>query len=142
MWTLHKLATQSRRRGVQSAVDVSCIRESSVQANNIEVVPAPPLAILTSEQSITSGTAALPWNFTREELERFPALRSRNFWCVQRHQARGKHGHSADCSESARLTICRRSALHYDLRMQVDGATASWAVPKGLLGESCHLVNI
>ena len=28
-----------------------------------------------------------------------------------------------------------RLALHYDLRMQVDGATASWAVPKGLLGE-------
>lgn len=25
-------------------------------------------------------------------------------------------------------------ALHYDLRMQLDGATASWAVPKGLLG--------
>ena len=25
-------------------------------------------------------------------------------------------------------------ALHYDLRMQVDGGTASWAVPKGLLG--------
>ncbi|CAD6581527.1 MAG: hypothetical protein TREMPRED_003017 [Tremellales sp. Tagirdzhanova-0007] len=37
----------------------------------------PPLA---SEKRITDGTAALPWNFTREELERFPALRSRNFW--------------------------------------------------------------
>jgi hypothetical protein len=26
-------------------------------------------------------------------------------------------------------------ALHYDLRIQLDGATMSWAVPRGLLGE-------
>ncbi|ORX35487.1 DNA polymerase ligase-domain-containing protein [Kockovaella imperatae] len=55
------------------------------------------------------------WGFTAEDLERFPALRKRNFWCIQRHQAR---------------------ALHYDLRMQLDGATYSWAIPRGLLGMS------
>ena len=26
-------------------------------------------------------------------------------------------------------------ALHYDLRMQLDGSTVSWAIPKGLLGK-------
>jgi hypothetical protein len=25
-------------------------------------------------------------------------------------------------------------ALHYDLRMQLDGSTFSWAIPKGLIG--------
>ena len=29
------------------------------------------------------------WGFEQEDLERFPALRKRNFWCIQRHQARG-----------------------------------------------------
>lgn len=62
-----------------------------------------------------NATAEGPWEFTAEDLERFPALRKRNFWCIQRHQAR---------------------ALHYDLRMQLDGATVSWAIPRGLLGMS------
>jgi hypothetical protein len=31
----------------------------------------------------------LDWAFTQEELSEFPALLQRNFWCVQRHQARG-----------------------------------------------------
>ncbi|WWD05389.1 hypothetical protein V865_003465 [Kwoniella europaea PYCC6329] len=55
------------------------------------------------------------WGFTRSEIERFPALRKRNFWCIQRHSA---------------------TAMHYDLRMQVDDGTVSWAIPKGLLGIS------
>nr|XP_019050717.1 DNA ligase D, 3'-phosphoesterase domain-containing protein [Kwoniella bestiolae CBS 10118]OCF29647.1 DNA ligase D, 3'-phosphoesterase domain-containing protein [Kwoniella bestiolae CBS 10118] len=55
------------------------------------------------------------WGFTRSEVEQFPALRKRNFWCIQRHSA---------------------TAMHYDLRMQVDDGTVSWAVPKGLIGIS------
>lgn len=53
--------------------------------------------------------------FSAEDIERFPALRKRNFFCIQRHQAR---------------------ALHYDLRLQLDGVTFSWAIPKGLIGPS------
>ncbi|WVF70983.1 DNA ligase D, 3'-phosphoesterase domain-containing protein [Kwoniella sp. CBS 6097] len=56
-----------------------------------------------------------PWGFTQEEVDKFPALKRRNFWCIQRHSA---------------------TAMHYDLRMQVDGGTVSWAVPKGLIGIS------
>ncbi|WRT66003.1 DNA ligase D, 3'-phosphoesterase domain-containing protein [Kwoniella shivajii] len=56
-----------------------------------------------------------PWGFTKSEIDRFPALRKKNFWCIQRHSA---------------------TAMHYDLRMQIDGGTISWAVPKGLIGIS------
>ncbi|WVQ80766.1 hypothetical protein IAT38_002871 [Cryptococcus sp. DSM 104549] len=56
-----------------------------------------------------------PWGFSDAEVERWPALRKRNYWCIQRHSA---------------------TALHYDLRMQLDGTTFSWAVPKGLIGIS------
>lgn len=35
--------------------------------------------------------------------------------------------------------VAKRSALklalHYDLRMQLDGSTFSWAIPKGLIGK-------
>jgi hypothetical protein len=30
-------------------------------------------------------------------------------------------------------------ALHYDLRVQLDGTTTSWAIPRGLLGETAEL---
>ncbi|KAK8865594.1 hypothetical protein IAR55_000738 [Kwoniella newhampshirensis] len=56
-----------------------------------------------------------PWGFSKEEVTRWPALKKRNFWCIQRHSA---------------------TAMHYDLRMQLDSATVSWAIPKGLLGIS------
>ncbi|WVQ96993.1 DNA ligase D, 3'-phosphoesterase domain-containing protein [Kwoniella sp. CBS 9459] len=77
----------------------------------------------TTRASSGGGSPALkidndtvgPWGFTQEEVDTFPALRRRNFWCIQRHSA---------------------TAMHYDLRMQVDGGTVSWAVPKGLIGIS------
>lgn len=33
-------------------------------------------------------------------------------------------------------------ALHYDLRIQLDGLTVSWAIPKGLLGESLCVLPV
>lgn len=38
------------------------------------------------------STSDGPWDFSPEDLNRFPALRRRNFWCIQRHQARGEQG--------------------------------------------------
>lgn len=120
MWTLHQL--QQRL-------------ESSISADSQHVHDEGPatagqgmksnLAALPSHEAVVDDASILadreinvtepPWGFSEEELTRFPALKRRNFWCIQRHQAR---------------------ALHYDLRMQLDGATVSWAVPKGLLGIS------
>ncbi|OCF31875.1 DNA ligase D, 3'-phosphoesterase domain-containing protein [Kwoniella heveanensis BCC8398] len=70
-----------------------------------------------AENDFRQGTQPTvgPWGFTQDEVDRFPALKRRNFWCIQRHSA---------------------TAMHYDLRMQVDGGTVSWAVPKGLIGIS------
>lgn len=61
------------------------------------------------------GSSNLPLGFSNDVIEKFPALKKRNFFCMQRHQAR---------------------ALHYDLRLQLDGGTFSWAIPKGLIGMS------
>src|SRR2546423_1805074 len=47
---------------------------------------------------------------TPEPEPKKPAAREGNFFCVQRHHA---------------------TRLHYDFRLEVDGALASWAVPKG-----------
>jgi hypothetical protein len=38
------------------------------------------------------GNPGCQWAFTQADLDLFPALRYRNFWCVQRHQARGERG--------------------------------------------------
>lgn len=48
------------------------------------------------------------------------------------------------CAQHDRSSSLYAPALHYDLRMQVDGGTVSWAIPKGLLGlnkadESAHI---
>ncbi|KAH8085718.1 hypothetical protein HD553DRAFT_310095 [Filobasidium floriforme] len=52
------------------------------------------------------------WGFEEALVKRFPALRKRNFACVQEHQA---------------------TSYHFDLRLQIDGGTFSWAVPKGFI---------
>lgn len=102
MWTLHKLNTRdTSRRGPSSICDP----------------PARPSGPSSSRQTDTS---VFPWEFPAADLERFPALRKRNFFCIQRHQAR---------------------ALHYDLRLQLDGGTLSWAIPKGLIGASSKLLG-
>ncbi|KAK4057531.1 hypothetical protein OIO90_001600 [Microbotryomycetes sp. JL221] len=41
----------------------------------------------------------------------FPVLKQRNFYIVQKHYA---------------------TAKHFDLRLQLDGATVSWAIPRGM----------
>ncbi|KAK4052677.1 hypothetical protein OIV83_001964 [Microbotryomycetes sp. JL201] len=55
---------------------------------------------------------------TSKYLARFPVLQQRNFYVVQQHHA---------------------TAKHFDLRMQLDGATVSWAIPKGIEGWSGDL---
>lgn len=65
--------------------------------------------------------------FTLEDVAAFPALRSRNFWCIQRHQATGTL-----CVIAMHIT--QFPAHHYDLRMHLHGQLVSWAIPKGVLG--------
>ncbi|ORY32187.1 DNA polymerase ligase-domain-containing protein [Naematelia encephala] len=100
MWVLHQLS-ETRRHKTRTGAVPSIDPQS--QPSSAEKAKAPRAQV---------GSA---WGFSPEEINRFPALRRRNFWCIQRHQAR---------------------ALHYDLRMQLDGSTVSWAIPKGLLGIS------
>ncbi|KAL1405201.1 hypothetical protein Q8F55_008826 [Vanrija albida] len=64
------------------------------------------------ERQSPSGSSS---PFTESELQQFPVLSRRNFWCIQRHQA---------------------TAHHYDLRLHLNGGLLSWAIPKGLLGMS------
>ncbi|WVR05563.1 DNA ligase D, 3'-phosphoesterase domain-containing protein [Kwoniella sp. DSM 27419] len=142
MWTLHKLAARKvletpvddgdvqegaaprlgvkrQRTSVRSGQSEDALRQRDAE---LQVTPSrdggrSPLPdharmkVDTADEKITPG----PWSFTEEECERYPGLRKRNFWCIQRHSA---------------------TAMHYDLRMQVDGGTVSWAVPKGLIGIS------
>ncbi|WWD18230.1 hypothetical protein CI109_102680 [Kwoniella shandongensis] len=86
-----------------------------VESEEEDIKPAYTRFFDTSDDSAESGESLGPWGFSKEEVTRWPALKKRNFWCIQRHSA---------------------TAMHYDLRMQLDSATVSWAVPKGLLGLS------
>ncbi|WOO85737.1 Multifunctional non-ous end joining protein LigD [Vanrija pseudolonga] len=70
---------------------------------------------LKAGQDLQPYDSASSSQFTATEIEQFPVLSTRNFWCIQRHQA---------------------TAHHYDLRMHLNGGLLSWAIPKGLLGMS------
>lgn len=62
MWTLHKLSNHRILDTIESHVSDT----EKAEADNI-------------------------WpEFSEEDLIDFPALRQRNFWCIQRHQATGK----------------------------------------------------
>ena len=79
MYTLHKLKA-GRKRPHEEA-------EDSKYADTHTPIE------LSPERDIHNPNAAsdtYPWGFASEDLERFPALKRRNFWCIQRHQARGK----------------------------------------------------
>lgn len=130
MWTLHKL-------GNKTSTSEDAGEPSSKKRKEQSPEPVKPIQgtrpARTEHDSTTGDT--YPWGFSDEELERFPALRKRNFWCVQRHQATGQY-HCLHLTAELYHRVDSQIALHYDLRMQLDGATVSWAVPKGLLGEA------
>ncbi|WWC88204.1 DNA ligase D, 3'-phosphoesterase domain-containing protein [Kwoniella dendrophila CBS 6074] len=145
MWTLHllnkkKISVDSgvtsnegeQTRKQEQDTNVISVSNDNQQAVSSEMeIPVRNIHTEQEEQEKTNGIADTTihhsagvegeeerigiWGFTRSEIERFPALRKRNFWCIQRHSA---------------------TAMHYDLRMQVDDGTVSWAVPKGLIGIS------
>ncbi|WWC68315.1 DNA ligase D, 3'-phosphoesterase domain-containing protein [Kwoniella pini CBS 10737] len=92
MWTLHLLKNNKSKYEPQISLTEDVVHHEDKEEERIGI-----------------------WGFTKTEIDRFPALKKRNFWCIQRHSA---------------------TAMHYDLRMQIDGGTISWAVPKGLIGIS------
>ena len=144
MWTLHKLSVAKRKRSPQDALapETAGARpeptpdDDTRGQNETELIPTLDERVERLGVNLTS-----PWDFTQDELRMFPALQKRNFWCIQRHQARGRRallsrGCLRYCMKGPGLML----ALHYDLRMQLDGTTMSWAVPRGLLGELLWLL--
>jgi hypothetical protein len=88
MWTLHKLTAAPK------------------------TLSAPEPSISTgAETAVADQTrkGQLWEEFSPEELDRWPALSRRNFFCVQRHQATGEHCDAALLLPSASLTSPRRS---------------------------------
>lgn len=78
MFTLHMLK-ESRKRSHESLVGSTCDDTRNALPNPSEPIPFDP----------TTTGDTYPWGFEQEDLDRFPALKRRNFWCIQRHQARG-----------------------------------------------------
>ncbi|RXK42052.1 DNA ligase D, 3'-phosphoesterase domain-containing protein [Tremella mesenterica] len=117
MWVLHQVKQRKRISQTSSSSQTSPQKGRTPEHVNQPGSSDTPetLANPNPNWGETQSLKETPWDFSEEDLGRFPALRKRNFWCIQRHQAR---------------------ALHYDLRMQLDGSTVSWAIPKGLLGIS------
>lgn len=79
MYTLHKLKAARKRPHEE-------VEDSTFGDTRTALQKSPEREIY--HPKITNDT--YPWGFEQEDLERFPALRRRNFWCIQRHQARGK----------------------------------------------------
>lgn len=95
MWALHKLKENKRKRKGSSDREFS----SSDRVPDLDDLSSPPrdlgsvdghdpVTVLASPDVTKAENG--PWGFSKEDLERFPALRKRNFWCIQRHQARGE----------------------------------------------------
>lgn len=81
-------------------------------ANNVETGEEVFRRRTTILQAKEGSSRPSIWGFDERTLQQFPALRKRNFACIQEHQA---------------------TAYHFDLRLQLDGGTFSWAIPKGFL---------
>jgi len=90
MWALHKLRSEKRKRseivvgptkesGHSVAPDELSVRQDDASINAVDV----------EEPRRKVPRLESPWDFTQDEVQTFPALRKRNFWCIQRHQARG-----------------------------------------------------
>ncbi|XAO23598.1 hypothetical protein I312_102378 [Cryptococcus bacillisporus CA1280] len=134
MWTLHQLtenkATRSTADSPSPSPSPSVSRKGArISSNSPTGTPSlvkkenermssekPDPSELEKDEDGPKPDVERKWEgFSKDVLEKWPALKKRNFWCIQRHSA---------------------TALHYDLRMHLDGVTVSWAVPKGLLGIS------
>ncbi|OXG52319.1 DNA ligase D, 3'-phosphoesterase domain-containing protein [Cryptococcus neoformans] len=135
MWTLHQLTENKAVRSTSAPPSPSS--SPSVSRKRARLLSSSPTIApnLAAEEEVGEVSSGEPgsskleedgngpkpdvereWKwFSTDVLEKWPALKKRNFWCIQRHSA---------------------TALHYDLRMHLDGVTVSWAVPKGLLGIS------
>jgi DNA ligase D-like protein (predicted 3'-phosphoesterase) len=73
-----------------------------------------------------SGSGTKPKSLTEYE-------RKRNFSKTSEPSPTGRKGKRSPKRRHPRFTIQKHAAtsLHYDLRLEVDGVLASWAVPKG-----------
>jgi DNA ligase D-like protein (predicted 3'-phosphoesterase) len=73
-----------------------------------------------------SGSGTKPKSLTEYE-------RKRNFSKTSEPSPAGRKGKRSPKRRHPRFTIQKHAAtsLHYDLRLEVDGVLASWAVPKG-----------
>ncbi|KPV74097.1 uncharacterized protein RHOBADRAFT_54658 [Rhodotorula graminis WP1] len=74
----------------------------------------PDPALKARQRTFAARDFATPWATEQQIddwLDKYPALRKRNFFIVQDHRA---------------------TSWHHDLRLQLDGVTVSWAIPRGL----------
>lgn len=93
MWTLHKLRTGKRKREEELS-QASTLRQPGAGANAVhkERAVTDQGANIPAAAEQVESLIASPWDFSQDELKMFPALCRRNFWCIQRHQARGEPG--------------------------------------------------
>jgi hypothetical protein len=78
MYTLHKLK-ESRKRPHNSLEGSTYDDTRNALSGPSEPAPFDP----------TTVGDTYPWGFEEGDIDSFPALKRRNFWCIQRHQARG-----------------------------------------------------